>query len=91
MKGTSIAINTVILLVLAIVVLAALIGSFILPIREQGEGMDCQGKLEVGCNHFVSRQCCENSCDELPPTLIEGLECTGVSDPDLADARDACC
>ena len=89
MKGMSLAINTLILLSIAVIVLLVLVGSFIVPARDTGGDVKCQADLQIGCSLFVSRRGCDKDID-LPDQLIRGLECMGAT-ADLTTARDTCC
>ena len=91
MKGISLSINAMILIVLAVIVLAVMIASFVNSIRNSGENVDCQAKLQSGCNLFLMAGGCESDFSgELPSQLKDGLECSGWT-ATTDNAKKVCC
>ena len=92
-KGISLPINTLIIILLGVVALAVIIGSFMGSIRNSGDDMSSQSKIQNGCNLWVTRGCCKKDCgsDTMPTNLEEGLDEMGLSDPTESEIDDYCC
>ena len=92
-KGISLPINTLIIILLGVVALAVIIGSFMSSIRDSGDDMSYQSKLQNGCNLWVTRGCCEPevSCTgNVPQQLKDGLKGIGMGQT-ASDADTYCC
>ena len=87
MKGISMSINVIIILVVGLIVLAALIVMFMSSATPGGETMKCQTKWNAACaNYIAAGGCNDESVDGTQYFTQEILDCMGIT-----NARNVCC
>jgi len=95
-KGSSLPINVVIVLIIAIIVLVGIVVFFGGAFGESSTSLSCESKLQNGCTQFNLAGGCNDlthlttSDVEDMKNLKEGLECTGF-DATLDSAKKMCC
>ncbi|MCD6478002.1 MAG: hypothetical protein J7K87_03290 [Candidatus Aenigmarchaeota archaeon] len=88
MKGISMSINTIIILVIGLIVLASLLAIFMGSATPGGNTMKCQAKWNAECAKYVAAGGCDDINKGDLDSLKNAASCMGISE---ADVRDTCC
>ena len=85
MKGISLSINVIIVLVVGLIVLLALLVMFMSSVTPGGDTMKCQSKWNAACANYVAAGGCDDETVS-KSDLESAASCMNIGNP-----RDVCC